>query len=124
MCMSVLNKCQDITYKGKTAGDKTYDPANNVIKEYLQRTMTQIKAQQDTILADYAENCIADVSACLAQNNYDSAKTGTHNIAINACKQQIVTCMSVNGDANATPDPSKMSTWVSDVVKASESTSN
>ena len=124
MCMSVLNKCQDITYKGKTAGDKTYDPANNVIKEYLQRTMTQIKAQQDTILADYAENCIADVSACLAQNNYDSAKTGTHNIAINACKQQIVTCMSVNGDANAAPDPSKMSTWVSDVVSASESTSN
>ena len=117
MCMSVLNKCQDITYKGTKSTDKEYNPANNVVKEYLQRTLTQIKAQQDAIIADYAENCISDVSSCLAQNNYTDARA---NIAINACKQQIVTCMSVNGDANAEPSPDKMKTWVSNIIADAE----
>jgi len=116
MCMSVLNKCQDITYDGTNSSDRVYNPANNVIKEYLQRTMTQIKARQDTILADYAENCISDVTACLAQNNYDEEKSGTHNIAINACKQLIKTCMSVNGDSGANPTPDAMKTWVEAIV--------
>ena len=112
MCMSVLNKCQDVTYTGET-NDKSYNPANNAVKEYLQRTLTQIKAMQDEIVADYAENCISDVSACLAQNNYSESRV---NIAINACKQQIVTCMSVNGDADAEPSPTAMKQWVADIV--------
>lgn len=116
MCMSVLNKCQDITYTGET-NDKTYNPANNVVREYLQRTLTQIKTMQDEIVADYAENCISDVSACLAQNNYSESRV---NIAINACKQQIVTCMSVNGDADAEPSPAAMKQWVADIVKGTD----
>ena len=107
MCMSVLNKCQDLTYSRE--GD--YEPNNNVIREYLQRTMTQIKVRQDAILAEYAESCIPDVKSCLSQNGYAT----TPNIAINACRQQVVTCMSVTGDANGEPTPKIMVQWVDDV---------
>ena len=110
MCMSVLNKCQDVTYDK----DGTYLPNNNVVKEYLQRTFAQIKMRQDSILAAYAEDCIPDVKSCLTQNGFvEGATSGENNIPINACRQQIVTCMSVNGDANATPSPGAISSWVS-----------
>lgn len=104
MCMSVLNKCQDSTYTGSGQNIK-YNPANNVIKEYLSRTLTQLKAQQDTILANYAESCVSDVTSCLNSNNYDAtASDSTKNaLAIKACNAVISTCMSVNG---ITPDAS------------------
>lgn len=104
MCMSVLNKCQDSTYTGSGQNIK-YNPANNVIKEYLSRTLTQLKAQQDTILANYAESCVSDVTSCLNSNNYDASATdSTKNaLAIKACNAVISTCMSVNG---ITPDAS------------------
>ena len=103
MCMSVLNRCQDITYSGNGQNSK-YNPTNNVIKDYLSRTLVQIKARQDTILADYAEDCITDVASCLSQNNYQGTYTGdstdvemVDKIAIRACLPTITTCMSVNG---------------------------
>lgn len=104
MCMSVLNKCQDSTYTGSGQNIK-YNPANNVIKEYLSRTLTQLKAQQDTILANYAENCISDVTSCLNSNNYDATASDSNKnaLAIKACNAVISTCMSVNG---ITPDAS------------------
>lgn len=104
MCMSVLNKCQDSTYTGSGQNIK-YNPANNVIKEYLSRTLTQLKAQQDTILASYAENCISDVTSCLNSNNYDATASDSNKnaLAIKACNAVISTCMSVNG---ITPDAS------------------
>ena len=110
MCMSVLNKCQDVTYNK----DGEYLPNNNVVKEYLQRTFAQIKMRQDSILAAYAEDCIPDVKSCLTQNGFvEGAASGENNIPINACRQQIITCMSVNGNANATPSPGAISSWVS-----------
>ena len=112
MCMSVLNKCQDYTYTGTTAANRTYNPANDVVKEYLQRTLTKIKVAQDAVIADYAENCITDVSSCLATNNYEKS----NNIAINACRAQIRTCMSVNGDTTQDPDPTQMKDWVSTML--------
>jgi hypothetical protein len=109
MCSSVLNKCQNYTYK-----DKKYNHNNQVIKEYLQRTLTQIKVAQDEIISGYAENCISDVTSCLSSNNY----TSNENYAINACKAQIVTCMSVNGDATADPKPKYIIDWVKDMQSA------
>ncbi|HBP26573.1 MAG TPA: hypothetical protein DD611_01110 [Alphaproteobacteria bacterium] len=122
MCMSVLNKCQDVTYTGSGQNAK-YNATNNVIKEYLQRTLVQIKSKQDTVLANYAESCISDITSCLAQNNYDADKntcgsavcssenvaestpklSANNKLAINACLPTIRTCMSVNGVAG-TPD--------------------
>ena len=106
MCASVLNKCQRYTYDdGKFKND------NQVVREYLQRTLTQIKVAQDEVIGSYAENCISDVNSCLSSNNY----VATPNYAINACKAQIVTCMSVNGDSTANPTPNYMKEWVSTV---------
>ena len=105
MCMSVLNKCQDITYEG-TGQNATYQQDNNVVKEFLNRTLVQIKSSQDTILADYAENCISDVASCLAQNNYDADKntegtlSSSNKLALKACNPIITTCMSLNGIEN------------------------
>ena len=109
MCISILNKCQDYSYE-----NGEYKPDNRVVKEYLMRTMIQIKAAQDEILSDYAESCISDVQSCLGENQYDitNKNSVTNNIAINACRSQIKTCMSVNGNAAADPEPKGMSTWV------------
>lgn len=120
MCMSVLNKCQDYTYTGTTAANKSYKPDNNVVKEYLQRTLTKIKVAQDKVISDYAENCITDVSSCLASNNYDGENTTKQNIAINACRSQVRTCMSVNGDSTKDPSPDEMKTWVEGILKDSD----
>ena len=116
MCASVLNKCQDYTYS-----NGAYSPKNRVIEEYLMRTLVKIKNAQDSVLADYAETCIADVASCLGENNYDETATNSSKskIAINACRSQIVTCMSVNGRADAEPDPAGMVGWVSSIMTES-----
>lgn len=120
MCMSILNKCQDYTYEG-SASNRTYKPDNDVVKEYLQRTLTKIKVAQDKVISDYAENCISDVSSCLASNNYDEEASDTKkNIAINACRAQIRTCMSVNGDSTENPTPTQMKEWVSGMLDEDE----
>ena len=103
MCMSVLNKCQDVTYKG-SGQNAEYQPNNNVIKEYLQRTLVQIKSKQDTVIANYAESCISDITSCLAQNNYDADKNtcridGTYV----ACTSENVA--SAKGDDTSKSDP-------------------
>ena len=116
MCMSVLNKCQDYTYdkNGK------YKPDNNVISEFLYRTLVQIKASQDSILAEYAENCISDVTACLSTNNYSTDDNKAY-YAVNACKSLIATCMSVNGNMTIQPDPAAMRTWAASVYNTTTS---
>ncbi len=113
MCMSVLNKCQDITYTG-TGQNLKYNPTNNVIKEFLNRTLIQIKSAQDSLLSEYAETCITDVSSCLAQNNYNTLNPTSINIAINACKANITTCMSATGATGTSV--SDMANWVGQVL--------
>ncbi len=112
MCMSVLNKCQKYTYDD----NNEYIPNNTVIKEYFMRTMSSIKVMQDEVLSSHAESCLSDVSSCLSQNNYSDSDESKAHIAINACKSQIKTCMSVNGDASAEPQPTSMKTWIDAVV--------
>ena len=124
MCMSVLNKCQDYTYTRGTGTSAQYEPANQVVQQYLAHVLVQIKAKQDEILANYAETCVSDVTTCLSQNGYptedpndwETTEYSTNrtkmNIAVNACRAQIVTCMSVNGYSIDTPTPTEMNCWV------------
>ena len=116
MCMSVLNKCQNYTYTTKS-GKVTYNPENDVIKQFLQRALIQIKASQDEVLASYGESCISDVSSCLASNNYDASNpAGTKSrIAINSCYSQIKTCMSVNGNVYGEVKPEALREWVTGI---------
>ena len=99
MCSGVLNQCQDYTFvQGK------YQPNNTVIRQYLERTLTKIKASQDKALKDYAEDCVSDVQECLSENSGLYATTGTDGnpsvVAINACKSVITTCRDVTGYAS------------------------
>ena len=118
MCISVLNKCQDYTYEGSSPNDRDYKKDNDVIKEYLQRTLVKIKSAQDQVITDYAENCISDVTSCLTSNNYEQGNQLRNNVAINACRGQIMTCMSVNGDITSTPTPTQIQNWVTNMLAA------
>lgn len=68
LCRAVLDKCQDRTYvqNGKVS---TYDPYNDVVVNYIQRAMVNIKAAQTKIISDYAANCMTDVQECYTAQN-------------------------------------------------------
>ncbi len=116
MCASVLNKCQDYTYTGNGTARK-YQNDNQVVRGYLERILMQIKSAQDEVLAEYGETCLADVSSCLSQNTYNlNNTTGNEisNVAVNACKSVITTCMSVN-NINSTADTS-INNWLKNAL--------
>lgn len=119
MCAHVMDKCQDFTYN-----NKKYNPANTLITEYLQRTLTKIKTEQDRILADYGESCAADVESCLVANTFDIDHKNTHNVAVNACRAHIITCMSVTGQTDAVPTPSTMIDWVIGIMAHTSNNDN
>ena len=117
-----MNQCQDYTYtkEGK------YNPNNQVISEYLQRTLVQIKTAQDEMLADHAEDCLNDVASCLQQNNsssyyYSSSSTyeDITDTAINACKSQIKTCM--GEDVSNIKNAADMKPWLETSLAAKTS---
>lgn len=92
MCSSILNQCQNYTFRANA-----YQQNNNVVKEYLLRTLTKIKAKQDDILTSYGESCKQDIVSCFAKNGGNSAGAGTKlTTAIQACKSYIDTCASIN----------------------------
>ena len=95
LCISVLNRCQKVSYD--TNGD--YQRDNKVIEGYMQRTLTQIKALQDEVLANYAEDCISDVTSCLSNNEYDETSSLAMSAAKKACASVIRTCASVTGNS-------------------------
>ncbi|MDR2413193.1 MAG: hypothetical protein LBD50_03205, partial [Rickettsiales bacterium] len=66
MCVSVLNKCQNYTYNQSGSGNGTFIVKNNVVTEFLNRTLVNIKAKQDELISNYAENCKSDVLSCLS----------------------------------------------------------
>ncbi len=115
MCADVMKQCQDYTFDAKT---KKYLPDNEVIRQYLTLASTKIKLKQDEILSDYAETCWSDVYSCLSTNNYD--EENTHSVAsrtaVNACRGDVATCMSVTGfhpSDNDTLTLTAMTDWVS-----------
>ena len=99
MCASVMKQCQDFTFENASKSNKKYIFDNEVVRQYLMATLTKIKLSQDSILADYAEDCRSDVTSCLSTNGYDESNTSTtaSQTAVNACRADIQTCMSVTG---------------------------
>ena len=116
MCANVLKQCQDYTYETK-GSSKQYLVNNEVVRQYLALALTKIKLKQDTILSDYAETCWNDVYSCLSANNYDenNVNTTASKTAVNACRGDIATCMSVTGyypSDNETLTLAAMTGWV------------
>lgn len=123
MCAHILNKCQDYTYTAGSGSKKQYEDNNEVIKNYLRRTLIQIKSAQDEKLADYAENCLQDVSSCLSENTYSysyssSANNVLNDVTINACKSEILTCASVIGNDDIKPnsDAEPLRKWLNNAL--------
>ena len=120
MCASVMKQCQDYTFNTNKSSAK-YKADNEVIRQYLAATLTKIKLKQDSILADYAEDCRSDVSSCLSTNGYDETNTETtaSKTAVNACRADITTCMSVGGympKEQTTLTLRAMSDWVASML--------
>ena len=68
LCRPVLDKCRYYTYETNNK-KSTYLPYNEVVVNYIQRAMVNIKAAQSKIISDYASTCMADVESCYNQQN-------------------------------------------------------
>ena len=68
LCRAVLDKCQNYTYN-QTTKTPTYNPYNDVVVNYVQRAMVNIKAAQSRVIANYASNCMNDIADCYNRQN-------------------------------------------------------
>jgi hypothetical protein len=95
-CRPVLDKCRQYTYS-----NGTYVDNNTIVKSYLERTMAQIRAAQNGVIAEYAAKCVSDVSACYNSqvtqiNSYASGLTlspsSVKPILMGACRNIALSC--------------------------------
>lgn len=98
LCRAVLDKCQYYTYTTNNASS-VYNPYNDVVVNYIQRAMVNIKAAQSRIVSDYAANCLADMSECynqqLTQINTMTTSANIENVRkvmTGACRNVALTC--------------------------------
>lgn len=96
LCRAVLDKCQQYTYN--LSGDK-YNPYNDVVVNYVQRAMVNIKSAQHQIISDYASSCMTDVAACYNQqvtqvNSWSSVASvsSIRGVMTGACRNVALTC--------------------------------
>ncbi|MBR4475897.1 MAG: hypothetical protein IKP05_04465 [Alphaproteobacteria bacterium] len=94
LCRAVLDKCQAYSY---TEG--TYKPWNDIVVNYVQRAMINIRASQHKIISDYASSCMVDVASCYNQqvsqvNSWSSAASADSvmNVMSGACHNVALTC--------------------------------
>ncbi len=94
MCRAVLDKCQAYTYN-----DGKYQPYNDIVVNYIQRAMINVKAAQQRIISDYASSCVAEVATCYNQQvtqvtswaSYAS-KSDIKSVMRGACRSVALTC--------------------------------
>ncbi|MBR5904277.1 MAG: hypothetical protein IKZ49_01955 [Alphaproteobacteria bacterium] len=98
LCRAVLDRCRDYTYK-QTGKKANYNPYNEVVLNYIQRAMVNIKAAQSSIISEYASSCMADISACYNQqvnqiNSWTSSASveNIYSVMTGACYNVALTC--------------------------------
>lgn len=94
LCRAVLDKCRRYTYT-----DDTYNKHNDVVVNYIQRAMVNIRAAQHKIISDYASTCMVDVANCYNQQvtQVNAWSTGAsvdnvYRIMRGACRNVALTC--------------------------------
>jgi hypothetical protein len=94
LCRPVLEKCQRYTYS-----NETYIPYNDVVVNYVQRAMTNIRAAQEKIIYEYASTCLKEIGDCynqqVSQTNSWSANASVasvRSIMTGACRNVALTC--------------------------------
>jgi len=112
LCRAVLDKCQQYTYT--SSGDK-YNPYNDIVVNYVQHAMVNIKSAQQQIISDYASSCMTDVASCYNQqvtqvNSWSSVASisSIKGVMTGACRNVALTCayavfanMCTTGETNA-----------------------
>lgn len=98
LCRAVLDKCQDYTYV-KTGKASNYVPYNEVVVNYIQRAMVNIKAAQSRIISNYASTCMSDVQECYNNQNTQITSWSTnasvdniYKVLMGACYNVALTC--------------------------------
>ena len=98
LCRAVLDKCQTYTYTTNNTSS-VYNPYNDVVVNYIQRAMVNIKAAQSKLISDYASSCLADMSECYNQqvtqigNVTSSANINDiMNVMTGSCHNVALTC--------------------------------
>ncbi len=94
LCRAVLDKCQRYTYV-----DDVYQAYNDVVVNYIQRALTNIRAEQRKIVSDYASICMTDVANCYNQqvtqvNTWSStaSTSSIYTVMTGACRNVALTC--------------------------------
>ena len=94
LCRPVLDKCRAYTYD-----DDRYIPYNDIVVNYVQRAMVNIRAQQQRIISDYSSTCILDVANCYNQqvtqvNAWSSTAnvSSIYSVMRGACRNVALTC--------------------------------
>lgn len=95
LCRAVLDKCQAYTYDS----NGNYNAYNDVVVNYVQRAMVNIKAAQQQIISDYASTCMVDIANCYNQqvtqvNSWSSSASvsSVYNVMRGACRNVALTC--------------------------------
>lgn len=95
LCRAVLDKCQAYTYDS----NGNYNAYNDVVVNYVQRAMVNIKAAQQQIISDYASTCMVDIANCYNQqvtqvNAWSSSASvsSVYNVMRGACRNVALTC--------------------------------
>lgn len=105
LCRAVLDKCQRYTYDN----NGKYKSWNDVVVNYVQRAMVNIRAAQRQIISDYASSCMVDIAACYNQqvtqvNAWSSSASidSILNVMRGACRNVALTCAYAVFDADKT----------------------
>lgn len=95
LCRPVLDKCQRYTY----TSDGEYRRFNDIVVNYMQRAMVNIRAAQRQIISDYASSCMTDIASCYNQqvtqlNSWSSnaSVASVYNVMRGACRNVALTC--------------------------------
>lgn len=95
LCRAVLDKCQRYTYDN----NNNYKAYNDVVLNYIQRALVNIRSAQQSIISDYASSCMVDVAQCYNQqvtqvNTWSSAASASSIQAVmrGACRNVALTC--------------------------------
>ena len=95
LCRAVLDKCQVFTYDS----EGNYKPYNDIVVNYIQRAMVNIRAAQQQIISDYASSCMVDIANCYNQqvsqlNSWSSSNSvdSIHAVMRGACRSVALTC--------------------------------
>ena len=95
LCRAVLDKCQRYTYDA----NGNYMPYNDIVENYVQRAMVNIRAAQYNIISDYASTCMVDIANCYNQQvtqvnawSSNASVTNIYNVMRGACRNVALTC--------------------------------